>query len=406
MESFEIDAYAPAQMAARVEKAGIIKGNLDVTSTFTLAVLAGAFIAFGAVLFTFVIHDSQLSIGLTKLIGGLVFCLGLILVIIAGAELFTGNNLIVMAYVSRKVTLEQLLRNWIIVFIGNLIGSLAIVFLIWLSKQWTSADSAVGIKALMIANSKVNLTFWQALSKGILCNILVCLAVWLCFSGRSVTDKILAIIFPITAFVALGFEHSVANMYFVPAGLLIKQNPQVLEAAQNVLGQAPNLSRLTIAGFIKYNLLPVSIGNIIGGGFLIAIIYWFVYLRRSAAEPIRRLMTDGPPTVTPGTSVAEAVQVMKEHSIGSVLVGQQGKATGIVSEADIIRKVISANENPASTSVEQIMSTPLVSVDVKTPVYNIYRTMADNRIRHLVVTEQGQWIGFVSVKDLLKRPII
>ncbi len=406
MESFEIDAYAPAQMAARVEKAGIIKGNLDFISTFTLAVLAGAFIAFGAVLYTYVIHDSQLSIGLTKLIGGLVFCLGLILVIIAGAELFTGNNLIVMAYVSRKVTLEQLLRNWVIVFIGNLVGSLAIVFLIWLSRQWTSGDSAVGIKALMIANSKVNLAFWQAFSKGILCNILVCLAVWLCFSGRSVTDKILAIIFPITAFVALGFEHSVANMYFIPAGLLIKQSPQVLEAAQNALGQAPDLSRLTIPGFLVHNLLPVSIGNIIGGGFLVAVIYWFVYLRRSAAEPIRRLMTDGPPTVAPDASVAEAVQVMKQHAIGSVLVGQPGKAVGIVSEADIVRKVISANQSPASMKAEQIMSTPLVSVDVKTPVYDIYRTMADNRIRHLVITDQGQWVGFVSVKDLLRRPII
>ena len=406
MESFEIDAYAPAQMAARVEKAGIIKGNLDVISTFTLAVMAGAFIAFGAVLYTYVIHDSQLSIGLTKLIGGLVFCLGLILVIVAGAELFTGNSLIVMAYVSRKVTLEQLLRNWVIVFIGNLVGSLAIVLLIWLSRQWTSADSSVGVKALMIANSKVNLAFWQAFSKGILCNILVCLAVWLCFSGRSVTDKILAIIFPITAFVALGFEHSVANMYFVPAGLLIKQSPQVLEAAQNALGQAPDLSRLTIPGFLIHNLLPVSIGNIIGGGFMVAAIYWFVYLRRSAAEPIRRLMTDGPPTVAPGASVAEAVQVMKQHAIGSVLVGQPGKAIGIVSEADIVRKVISANQSPASMRAEQIMSTPLVFVDVKTPVYDIYRTMADNRIRHLVITDQGQWVGFVSVKDLLRRPII
>ena len=406
MESFEIDAYAPAQMAARVEKAGIIKGNLDVISTFTLAVMAGAFIAFGAVLYTYVIHDSQLSIGLTKLVGGLVFCLGLILVIVAGAELFTGNSLIVMAYVSRKVTLEQLLRNWVIVFIGNLVGSLAIVLLIWLSRQWTSADSSVGVKALMIANSKVNLAFWQAFSKGILCNILVCLAVWLCFSGRSVTDKILAIIFPITAFVALGFEHSVANMYFVPAGLLIKQSPQVLEAAQNALGQAPDLSRLTIPGFLIHNLLPVSIGNIIGGGFMVAAIYWFVYLRRSAAEPIRRLMTDGPPTVAPGASVAEAVQVMKQHAIGSVLVGQPGKAIGIVSEADIVRKVISANQSPASMRAEQIMSTPLVSVDVKTPVYDIYRTMADNRIRHLVITDQGQWVGFVSVKDLLRRPII
>jgi formate/nitrite transporter len=405
MKNFEIDAYAPAQMAARVEKAGVVKGNLDVISTFTLAVLAGAFIAFGAVLYTYVIHDSALSVGLTKLLGGLVFCLGLVLVIVAGAELFTGNNLIVMAYVSRKVTLEQLLRNWAVVFAGNLVGSLGIVFLIWLTRQWTAADSAVGVKALMIANGKVNLEFWQALSRGILCNILVCLAVWLCFSGRSVTDKILAIIFPITAFVALGFEHSVANMYFVPVGLLLKQSPQVLAAAEAALGQAPDLSRLTIQGFIVNNLLPVTIGNIIGGGFLIAAIYWFVYLRRTAAEPIRRLMTNGPPTVAPGTSVAEAVQVMKQHTVGSVLVGESDKPVGIMSEADIVRKVMAAGDNPASVKVDQIMSTPLISVDVKTPVYDIYRTMTDHRIRHLGITEQGQQVGFVSVKDLLRRPI-
>lgn len=406
MEKFDIDAYAPAQMAARVEEAGIVKGNLDATSTFTLAVLAGAFIAFGAVLYTYVIHDSPLSIGLTKLVGGLVFCLGLILVIVAGAELFTGNSLIVMAYVSRKITLRQLLRNWVIVFAGNLVGSLGIVFLIWLSGQWSARNSAVGVEALIIANDKVSLGFWQALSRGILCNILVCLAVWLCFSGRSVTDKILAIIFPITAFVALGFEHSIANMYFVPAGLLIKQSPEALAAAQNVLGQTPDLSRLSIAGFIVNNLLPVTLGNIIGGGFLVGAIYWFVYLRRTAAEPIRRLMTKGPPVVAPDTPVAQAVQVMRENTVSSVIVGQPGKAVGIVTEADIVRKVLAAEQDPASTQVQQIMSTPLISVNVKTPVYNIYRTMADHRIRHLVITEQGQWVGFVSVKDLLRRPII
>ena len=246
MANIEIDAYTPAQMAARVEKAGIIKGNLDFLSTFILAV---------------------------------------------------------MAYVSKKVTFEKLMRNWAIVFAGNLAGSLAVVALVWLSRHWNAGAGAVGIKALMIANSKVNLTFMQALSRGVLCNMLVCLAVWLCFSGRSVTDKVLAIVFAITAFVALGFEHCVANMYFIPAGLLIKGDPQILAAAEKLLGHVPALSKLTAHGFVVNNLLPVTLGNIIGGSLLIAAIYWFVYLRQTAAEPVRRFMTEGPPTVPPDTSL-------------------------------------------------------------------------------------------------------
>ena len=178
MEHFDIDAYTPAQMAARVEKAGIIKGNLDFFSMFSLSVLAGAFIAFGAILYTYVIHDSSLSVGLTKLLGGLVFCLGLILVIVAGAELFTGNNLIVMAYVSKKIALKRVLRNWGIVFVGNLAGSLAMVLLVWLSGQWAAEGHAVGVKALMIAHAIGNLTFAQALSRGIRCHSRGGLAGW------------------------------------------------------------------------------------------------------------------------------------------------------------------------------------------------------------------------------------
>lgn len=403
MKNSDIDAYTPAQMAARVEKAGIVKGNLDFLSMFVLSIVAGAFIAFGAILYTYVIHDSSLSLGLTKLLGGLVFCLGLILVIVAGAELFTGNNLIVMAYVSRKISLQRLLRNWTIVFCGNLAGSLAMVFLLSQSGQWTAAGASVGVEALMIANGKVNLTFLQALSRGILCNILVCLAVWLCFSGRSVTDKVLAIIFPITAFVALGFEHSVANMYFVPAGLVLKHNTQVLSAAEGLLGQVPDLSRLTISGFLVRNLLPVSLGNIIGGGLLVGIIYWFVYLRRTAAEPVRKIMTKGPPMIAPDKMVVGAIEMMKRYRVGSVLVGEsEDNAVGIVSEADIVRKVLAAGANLDTVKVEEIMSSPLISVDVKTPIHKIYHTMTEHRIRHLVITELGKKVGFVSVKDLLR----
>jgi formate transporter len=405
MSDYDIDAYTPAQMAGRAEKAGIVKGNLDFLSTFTLSMLAGVFIALGAALFTLVIHDSTLSVGFTKLLGGLVFCLGLILVIVAGAELFTGNNLLVMAYVSRKITLGRLLRNWLIVFVGNFVGSVAIVFWIWQSGQWSMSDSALGVKVLMIANSKVNLSFTEALARGVMCNTLVCLAVWLCQSGRSVTDKVLAIIFPITAFVALGFEHCVANMYFIPAGLLVKEQcPEILAAAQQSLGQMPDLANLTVSGFLWKNLLPVTIGNIFGGSVFVGLIYWFVYLRRTAAEPVRALMTAGPSVVGPETTVMEAIEQMKNSNAGSVLVGEPDKPVGIVSEADIVRKVIAVGEKAEAVQVEKIMSSPLVSVDVKTPIYKIYRTMTEHHIRHLVITENGKMVGFVSVKDLLREP--
>ena len=163
----------------------------------------------------------------------------------------------------------------------------------------------MGLKALTIANGKVNLTFIEAITRGILCNILVCLAVYLCFSGRSVTDKILAILFPITGFVALGFEHSIANMYFIPVGLLLKNSPEVLAATTEMLGHTPDLSNLTVYGMIVYNLVPVTIGNIIGGTIFVGIAHWFLYLRPAAVEPIRKMMTDGPPTISLGTSVAE-----------------------------------------------------------------------------------------------------
>lgn len=280
MEHFDIDAYTPKEMAARVEKAGVGKARLDGWSMFALAALAGAFIALGAVFYTFVVHNSGLSLGLTQLIGGLVFSLGLILVIVAGAELFTGNNLIVMACVSGDITTAQLLRNWGIVYVGNFVGALIIVALIYFSNHWSFGD--VGIKALLIANNKVNLPFTEAIAKGVLCNVLVCLAVWLCYACRSVTDKILVILFPITAFVALGFEHSVANMYFIPAGLLLSDNASMVSAATQATGGTLDLAQLTVSGFLFNNLLPVTIGNILGGGILVGLVYWFIYLRQRA----------------------------------------------------------------------------------------------------------------------------
>ncbi|MCQ9207013.1 MAG: formate/nitrite transporter family protein [Omnitrophica bacterium] len=280
MSEPKLDAYSPQEISERVRTVGVKKANMDGISMFVLSILAGAFIAFGAVFFTLVIHDSQMSVGLTKLVGGLVFCLGLVLVVVAGAELFTGNNLIVMAYVHKEITLYKLLRNWTIVYLGNLVGALSMVMWIYFTRQWAGNDYLIGAKALMIANAKVNLPFMVALSRGVMCNVLVCLvclAVWLCSSGRSVTDKILAILFPITAFVALGFEHSIANMYFVPMGIILKSVPAVVGAAKV---SSASLANLTWPAFWIKNLVPVTIGNIIGGGVLVAAVYWFIYQRK------------------------------------------------------------------------------------------------------------------------------
>jgi len=270
-----VDALPPPKMAERMENAGVKKANLDFWSMLALAVLAGLFIGLGAEFFTLVITDSGLGFGMNKLVGGLVFSLGLVLVVVAGAELFTGNNLIVMAWVNNKLTLGQVMRNWVTVYFGNLIGSLGAVMLMYLTRQWAFANYHVGAMALNIANAKVNLSFTEALARGILCNALVCLAVWLCVSGRSVADKILAIIFPITAFVASGFEHSIANMYFIPMGLLLKGEPQVVAAAGKA---ASDLVSLNLQGFIR-NLISVTTGNIFGGGVMVAVVYWFIYRR-------------------------------------------------------------------------------------------------------------------------------
>ena len=272
---FHIDALLPHEMAQRAEDIGVQKSKSSTSATFTLAVLAGAFIALGAMFATIVATGTTaLPFGVSRLLVGLVFCLGLILVIVGGAELFTGNNLIIMAWASRRVTTFSLLRNWAIVYVGNLFGALGTVILVFLTRQYTSAGGSVGTTALAIADVKVNLDFLQAFVLGIMCNIMVCLAVWLSYSARSTVDKIASIIFPITAFVAAGFEHSVANMYFIPMGLFIKQFAPAIAA-----GSGLSLSNLTWGNFLISNLLPVTIGNIIGGSLFVAAVYWLVFLR-------------------------------------------------------------------------------------------------------------------------------
>jgi len=291
MTEIRIDSLLPAEMATRAEYLGVRKAEMPAFTMFMLAVLAGAFISLGAIFSTTVaaggmtvaavdgtvVYTSGLPYGVTRLLTGLVFCLGLILVVVGGAELFTGNNLIVMAWASGKVTTRGLLRNWGIVYVGNFVGSIGTVILTFFSKQYTFGGDAVGITALRIAAGKCEFTFVQAMALGILCNALVCLAVWLTFSARTTLDKIVAIVFPITAFVAAGFEHSIANMYFIPYALLIKGfDPAFIE---KVGGKVANLDSLTWEAFFLGNLIPVTIGNIIGGVVLVAAIYWVIFLR-------------------------------------------------------------------------------------------------------------------------------
>jgi formate/nitrite transporter len=291
MSEIRIDALLPPEMAARAEFLGVRKAEMPFLKMFMLSVLAGAFIALGAIFATTagagtmavsapdgsVAFSTGLPYGLTRLLMGLVFSLGLILVVIGGAELFTGNNLIVMAWANGKVTGSALLRNWLIVYSGNFVGSIGTVMLMFLTRQHTFGARAIGITALRIGVAKVDITFIQAIALGILCNALVCMAVWLTFSARSTMDKIAAVIFPITAFVAAGFEHSIANMYFIPYALFIKDfDPEFIAAVGD---RVSNLDLLTWQAFLFNNLIPVTIGNIIGGGLLVAAAYWAIYLR-------------------------------------------------------------------------------------------------------------------------------
>jgi formate transporter len=271
------DDFMPAEMAKRVEAASIRKANLSFPNLLALSILAGAFIAFGAIFYAVVTFDSNLGIGLTRFIGGICFSVGLILVIVAGAELFTGNNLIIMGVASRTVTFKQLLKNWGVSYLGNFIGAVIIVMVMYFTNQWKLKDALLGANAVMIAATKVNLTFVEGFTRGMLCNSLVCLAVWLSFSARTVISKISAVILPITAFVASGFEHSIANMYFIPYGIILKNNPKVLSALEKL---SPNidLSHLNALGLFG-NLLSVTIGNIVGGTFVVGLVYWFIIVR-------------------------------------------------------------------------------------------------------------------------------
>jgi formate transporter len=262
------DAYAPPEIAHRVSDVGVGKARLNLVTMFVLAGLAGAFIALGALFFTVVITDPPASYGVTRLLGGLAFSLGMVLVMIAGAELFTGNNLVAMAWASGLISTKELVRGWVVVYLGNAAGALGTVGLVWAANIDSFAGGEVGATAANIAHAKAELGMLEAFALGILCNALVCLAVWLAFAGRSVADKVVAIVFPITAFVAIGLEHSIANLFFLPYGILLDDS-------------GPDDADL-LGGAIT-NLVAVTAGNIVGGSLLVAGVYWLAYLRDDPA---------------------------------------------------------------------------------------------------------------------------
>jgi formate transporter len=274
-----VDGFSPAEIARLVETKGVAKVNAAMLTSLVLAVLAGAFIGLGGVLSTIATTGSSFGFGPTKILGGLVFSLGLILVIVAGAELFTGNTLAAMSVVDGHVSTGRLLRHWVIVYLGNLIGALSIVAMVYVGDWWTQADHAVGAQALTIAAGKASLPFAVVFVRGILANALVCLAVWLAAGGRSVTDKIIGIVFPITAFVAAGFEHSIANMYFLPIGWLVSDKAEVVSAS----GLSPDQLAGLDGGGVVRNIVAATLGNVVGGAVLVGLVYWFVYLRGTRA---------------------------------------------------------------------------------------------------------------------------
>jgi formate/nitrite transporter len=272
---FNLNAYSPAEIKEAVEKVGVKKTNLPVLASLMLAMVAGGSVGLGALYYTIVASYTALSFAVTRVVGGLAFSLGLVLVIVGGAELFTGNNLIVMAWASGKVSTGEILRNWVLVYFGNLVGALGLVLLVFFSHHVEMNDSRIGLAILKTAIGKIQPDVITLFFKGVLCNVLVCMAVWLAYAGRSVVDKIFALILPVSAFVAAGFEHCVANMYFLPLAWLLVQT-----------GNVPadfDATSITISGII-HNLVPVTLGNIVGGAGLVGAVYWTIY-RSAFAVP-------------------------------------------------------------------------------------------------------------------------
>lgn len=264
-----IDAYSPKEIAERVESIGVAKARQPLLSTAMLGLLAGAFIGLGALYFVIVVSDAGMGFAASRVLGGVCFSLGLLLVVVAGAELFTGNNLLVMAWADGKLSTWEVLRNWIVVCTANFVGALGLAVIVFLSGHADLNGGAIGTTYLSIAAAKCSLPFWTAFFRGVLCNVLVCMAVWMTLAGRSVTDKLIVIVFPISAFVAAGFEHSIANMYLIPLAMMLKAGGAALPVGGDTIG---------IWGLAR-NLVPVIAGNLVGGSVFVALVYHVIYRR-------------------------------------------------------------------------------------------------------------------------------
>ncbi len=279
------DAYSPAEIQAKVEKLGVKKATMPFLPSFMLAMVAGGSIGLGGLYFCIVLADPALSFAVQRVLGGVVFSLGLVLVMVAGAELFTGNCLIIMARANGQITTRQVLRNWATVWLGNAVGALMLVFLVFMSHHYAMNNGAIGAAMLKLAIGKIEPDWLTILFKGIMCNLLVCLAVWLAYAGRTVVDKIAAMILPVSAFVAAGFEHCIANLYFLPMALLLKVTGHIPEGL--------DVSAITVTG-ILHNLAFATLGNIIGGSFFVGVVYWAIYRKGlGGLYPIEKNNTHG-----------------------------------------------------------------------------------------------------------------
>ncbi|KMJ52069.1 formate transporter [Vogesella sp. EB] len=268
MALYGFDAFSPAQIAEKIEQVGVSKARLPLLQMVLLGMLAGAFISLGALYFVLVVSDDTLGFAASRVLGGVVFSLGLLLVVVAGAELFTGNNLLMMAWADGRISSYALLRNWLVVCAANFAGAAGMALLVWLSSHPAMNDGRVAALVVTLAGAKCAAPLAALFWKGVLCNILVCMAVWMAMAGRSVTDKFVAIVFPISAFVAAGFEHSIANMYLIPLAMLLQDSvpPALVSPA------------LGVAGLLR-NLAAVIAGNILGGSVLVALVYHLIYRR-------------------------------------------------------------------------------------------------------------------------------